>query len=229
MPPPANRLFTNAALGGEVALIVSDVLQGNLEGSDQDPVVISARNATISAIIRDYGATEIAITHSPWHDAKRARGHTHLWGNADTRLKAEGDPEELQATLSVDRHKDADSGMTWKFQMEKIQLNEETSTLAPVLMEEGIGIGREKKGTQKDYGLRLLERAIGEAGESIPGEHSTLGVKTSLWRHYCESYNLALPSTKSDSQGRAFRRTLSDLQTSGKIITRGEMVWIPKG
>ena len=114
--------------------------------------------------------------------------------------------------------------------MEKIQLNEETSTLAPVLMEEGIGIGREKKGTQKDYGMRLLERAIGEVGESIPGEPiSTLGVKTSLWRQYCETYNLALPSTKSDSQGRAFRRTLSNLQTSGKIITRGEMVWIPKG
>ena len=102
--------------------------------------------------------------------------------------------------------------------------------MAPVLMEEGIGIGREKKGTQKDYGLRLLERAIGEDGKSIPGEHvSTRGVKISLWQHYCKTYHLTSPSSKADSQDKAFRRTMSALQKSGKIITKAEMVWIPKG
>ncbi len=81
-------------------------------------------------------------------------------------------------------------------------------------------------GSQGDYALDLLRRAIADAGEPIPGEPaSVLAVPISLWEAYCETHDLSL-SDNAKSRAKAFTRAISKLQRQKLIRTKRKKVWI---
>ena len=96
-------------------LIISDVLAGTIEGSDSEIEVIQRRLMATRQLMESYQLTELMITHSGWSQKTRARGSTHLWGSADTRLRVVRKDQAYATTLKVERHKDAESGASFDF------------------------------------------------------------------------------------------------------------------
>jgi hypothetical protein len=108
---------------GEDFFLIIDVLRGTMTGSESDDEAAAAWTAAAEILI-DKGATILAVTHSPYNDEGRARGHSHLWGSFSSRLQAEGDKDKRTAILKVERHKDHDSRGQWSFTFEEAEIEE---------------------------------------------------------------------------------------------------------
>ncbi|MEI9409342.1 AAA family ATPase [Mesorhizobium salmacidum] len=101
------------------ALIVIDIFGGSMAGSEIEDKTARAWVHGVQRIMRETSAAVLTVAHTGWQDDSRARMHTHFWGSFDTRLKAGGDKEAMTATLTVERHKDADSSGTWGLKLVK--------------------------------------------------------------------------------------------------------------
>jgi hypothetical protein len=99
---------------GDDFFLIIDVLRGSMTGSESDDEAAAAWTSAAENLIGE-GATLLAVTHSPYSDESRARGHSHLWGSFDTRLQAEGDKDKRSTVLRVNRHKDFDGRGQWGF------------------------------------------------------------------------------------------------------------------
>jgi hypothetical protein len=104
-------------------ILTIDVLRGSMSGSESDDEAANAWTNAAEALIGE-GASILAVTHSPYGEDGRMRGHSHLWGSFDTRLQAEGNKEERTAVLKVNRHKDHDSGGQWGFHLDEQEIPE---------------------------------------------------------------------------------------------------------
>jgi RecA-family ATPase len=100
---------------GPFALIVLDIFGGTMSGSEIEDKTARAWVHGIQRILRETGASVLTVAHTGWQDDTRARMHTHFWGSFDSRLRVEGDKDARTATLTVERHKDADSAGSWGF------------------------------------------------------------------------------------------------------------------
>jgi AAA domain len=162
LPDEVSRANLLAAIRAIVAPdedfgIVIDVLRGTMTGSESDDECANAWTRAAEILIQE-GAAILTVTHSPYSDDGRMRGHSHLWGNFDTRLQAEGDKEKLTTVLKVNRHKDHDSGGQWGFQLEVHEIEEypgETS-LVPRLD----GDVKQSTGNREGLANRALMQAI---------------------------------------------------------------------
>ena len=119
-----------------VKLVVFDLLNGSMEGSDADGEVANAWVKGTQELSQATPVTQLHVTHSGFSAAGRSRGHSHLWGSFSTRLKAEGNTDARTAVLSVERHKDEDAaGLVWSFQLDKVPVgNGPEDTLVPCMI-----------------------------------------------------------------------------------------------
>lgn len=218
------------AFGRAPALIVVDVLAGTMDGSESDDEAARDWVHAATQLVLELETALLVVTHSPYSEEGRMRGHSHMWGSFDTRLKAEGDKESKTTTLTVNRHKDHDSAGTWSFQLEEQAPDEhplETS-LVPVL--------HDAAATRKAEGPRLppsmqpvwdaLVDAIGESGTTPPG-HAQIpagvkAIRVSLWRQSYYTRSSHEPETKK----KTFKRTLDRLEARGTIGGHADWVWI---
>jgi hypothetical protein len=132
---------------GETFLLVIDVLRGTMNGSESDDEAANAWTTAAESLVTE-GASILAVTHSPYGEDGRMRGHSHLWGSFDTRLQAEGDKEKMTTVLKVNRHKDHDSAGQWGFHLDEQSIPEhpgETS-LVPRLDGEVKARAKSKRG-----------------------------------------------------------------------------------
>ena len=89
-----------------------------------------------------------------------------------------------------------------------------------------VDLASDRNRKQGDYALDLLQRAIEEAGEQVPGEAANVrGVPLTLWRRYCDTHNLSV-ADNDESRERAFRRSVQKLRDAGRIRTKAKQVWI---
>jgi RecA-family ATPase len=81
---------------------------------------------------------------------------------------------------------------------------------------------------QQQKALKLLKKAIDEAGEIPPGSNhipaNVRCVRTSLWRAYCEQGSIT-QSDKPDTRRTAFNRAAEVLDNRDKIGVWGDWVW----
>ena len=208
------------ALPVEPVLLVSDVLAGTIEGSDSEIEVIQRRLIGTRQLIERYQLAELMITHSGWLQKARARGSTHLWGSADTRLGVARKGQAYAATLKVERHKDAESGASFNLTLKPHAFGDADyqSTLIPVI-KGGIDLVVEHLPRQADQTYKLLLKTIDEAGEQLPATRqrpACQAVRQDVFKEVFWASEI-VTSDKPDSKKKAFKRCLGLLK-NGSLI-----------
>ena len=206
---------------GQFKLLVLDIFGGCMFGSEIEDRTARQWVHGVQRIIRETGATVLAVAHTGWNNQDRARMHTHFWGSFDTRLKVVGDKDKMTTVMTVERHKDADSSGTWGFRLENTG-----NSLVPVL-DEGVQVSNKRKLTgQAQIALNALDDAIKDHGERRQGENwpACKLVSVERWKKYCNRHSLS-ESDDLASWRKAFNRAKSSLQKLRYIYILDDHVW----
>ena len=208
------------ALPVEPVLLVSDVLAGTIEGSDSEIEVIQRRLMATRQLIERYQLAELMITHSGWSQKARARGSTHLWGSADTRLRVVRKEQAYATTLKLERHKDAESGARFDFTLKPHTFGDADyqNTLIPII-KGGIGLVVEHLPHQANQTYKLLLKTIYEAGVQLPATRQKPVCQAVRMDIFKEAFwaSEIVTSDKPDSKKKAFKRCLELLENSSLI------------
>jgi hypothetical protein len=208
------------ALPVDPVLLVSDVLAGTIEGSNSEIEVIQRRLIGTRQLIERYQLAELMITHSGWSQKARARGSTHLWGSADTRLRVVRKEQAYATTLKLERHKDAESGANFDFTLKPHAFGDAgyQNTLIPVI-KNGMGLGVEHLSPQAEQTYKLLLKTIDEAGVQLPATRRKPVCQAVRMDIFKEAFwaSEIVTSDKPDSKQKAFKRCLKLLENSSLI------------
>jgi len=233
----AERLYQTgiAAFDKPAKLYVFDVLKRSMEGSESDDKTIAAVIATQQHLLRRAdGASILTLTHTGWADKTRTRGHTDYWGSCDTRLRAEGDKEKLTTVLEVERHKDAEGGQSWGFQLEEAIVDTDHTTLVPIIDDQVVsakakkGQKKVKEGGPQWAAMEAIKEAIEKSGKTAPASNHIPPHVRVVTRETWEIY--AAPRFKSmyDANVRASRMKTAISALIGKHVQGwGDWLWIP--
>ena len=201
-------------------LLISDVLAGTIEGSDSEIEVIQRRLIGTRQLIERYQLAELMITHSGWTQKARARGSTHLWGSADTRLGVVRKGQAYATTLKVERHKDAESGASFDLTLKPHAFGDADyqNTLIPSIYG-GIGLVVEHLPRQAEQTYKLLLKTFDEAGVQLPATRQRPACKAVRQDVFKEAFwtSAIVASDKPDSKKKAFKRCLGLLENSSLI------------
>ena len=163
---------------GEDFFIIFDVLRGTMTGSESDDEAARAWTAAAENLIAE-GATLLTVTHSPYSEDARMRGHSHLWGSFDARLQVEGDKEKRTAVLKIDRIKDHESTGQWGFTLEEQETDEHPGEFSLVPRLDGtVRQGKTKPRKlpkNADLALSALKYALDQVGAIPAGKQSHSG------------------------------------------------------
>lgn len=211
---------------GDFELVDLDIFGGTMAGSEIEDTTARAWVNGVQRIIRETSSAVLAIAHTGWKDETRARMHTHFWGSFDSRMRVEGDKDALTTTLTIERHKDADSSGSWGF-----NLVPSGRSLVPVLDDDIRPAKTAKKpkgsGTEQ-IAIDALMDALEAHGEiKTPPKHwpNSKVVKLDHWRAECVNHKLCSSSVK-DSQDKAFNRALDKLQEGKKVRVYRDHAWL---
>jgi AAA domain len=226
---------------GETFILIIDVLRGSMSGSESDDEAAHAWTNAAEALIEE-GASILAVTHSPYGEDGRMRGHSHLWGSFDTRLLAEGDKARMTTILKVNRHKDRDSTGQWGFKLEVQNIPEhpgETS-LVPRLDAEARAQNRRKGKGEPSMGTILKHQYLETYDRLADGVEKTTGldgkpvikVLTDVIRDELKSRGfLDKNDTPRGGLTRCSTTALSKakraLLTEGTLVELDDLVWRP--
>ncbi|WP_167509391.1 MULTISPECIES: AAA family ATPase [unclassified Mesorhizobium] len=203
------------------ALVVIDIFGGSMAGSEIEDKTARAWVHGIQRILRETGASILTVAHTGWQDETRARMHTHFWGSFDTRLRVEGDKEAMTATLTVERHKDADSSGSWGF-----RLVQSHGTLVPEIdasVTKSAAKPKKLSGENR-AALNALDDAIAAHGVMQFGEDwpPCKVVHIDQWRKYVY---LLSPGDTADTKRQGFYRAKKALHNGGHIAFYDDHVW----
>lgn len=204
---------------GKFALVVIDIFGGSMKGSEIEDKTARAWVYGIQRILRETGASVLVVAHTGWQDDTRARMHTHFWGSFDSRLRVEGDKDAMTATLTVERHKDADSNGSWGFRM--------VPTHGSLVPELDAGVKAEKKASlsaKNRSALNALDDAITEHGVRRTGQDwpSCNVVLIEHWRQHF--YRHSADDTP-DAKRQAFNRAKTALRDRAVVQFFDDHVW----
>ena len=206
---------------GPFALVVLDIFGGSMAGSEIEDKTARAWVHGIQRILRETGASILTVAHTGWQDDTRARMHTHFWGSFDTRLRVEGDKDALTATLTVERHKDADSTGQWGF-----RLTAAGESLVPV-SDASVkpSKARNLSGKQR-IALEALDDALAAQGQIRTGTDwpPCPVVLVEHWREAFYRHGLT-SGDNPDTRKKAFQRARDAMMERGVIRIFDEHVW----
>lgn len=207
---------------GPFALVIVDIFGGSMSGSEIEDKTARAWVHGIQRILRETGASVLTVAHTGWQDDTRARMHTHFWGSFDSRLRVEGDKEARTATLTVERHKDADSAGSWGFRMET-----SGQSLVPVLDRSVKASKARNLTTRQRIALDALDDALTSQGKRKDGSDwpPCPVVLVEHWRASCDRHGLTDSTDKADTRKKAFYRVRDGLLDKGIIRTLEGHVW----
>jgi hypothetical protein len=229
---------------GETFLLIIDVLRGTMSGSESDDEAANAWTMAAESLVTE-GASILAVTHSPYGDDGRMRGHSHLWGSFDTRLQAEGDKEKLTTVLKVNRHKDHDSKGEWGFKLveQAIPEHKGETSLVPLLDGEVKAAMRSKRSKGKGepslteiIGRQYLETLdrLADGVEKSPGfdfkavrKVSTDAIRDDMKSRGILDKNPTMRGGLTNAARTALSKAKAGLINSGKLIEKDELIWRP--
>ncbi|WP_292325675.1 AAA family ATPase [Mesorhizobium sp.] len=200
-------------------LIVIDIFGGSMAGSEIEDKTARAWVHGIQRILRETGVAVLVVAHAPYQDDSRIRGHSHFWGSFDTRLKVEGDKGAMTATLTVERHKDADSAGSWGF-----RLTPSGGSLVPE-MDSTITAARKQSLSPKNRAaLIALDDALQASGVRKFGQDwpPCNVVQVEQWRHH---FYLHSHEDAPDTKRQAFNQAKNFLRDGGHIQFYDDHVW----
>lgn len=219
-PDDVSALIASMKERGGFALVVVDIFGGSMKGSEIEDKVARAWVHGIQRILRETGASVLTVAHSGWQDETRARMHTHFWGSFDTRLRMEGDKDALTATLTVERHKDADSAGAFGFRLQK-----SGGSLVPVL-DGDVRVTKQTRSLSPKLRLALgaLDEVLAEKGAKRVGPdwpNADVVMMEDWRRHFYRMSGEDSPDTKRQ----AFKRAKDGLHEKRMIAFFDDHVW----
>jgi AAA domain len=231
---------------GPLPLIVVDLMLATMGGSENKDEVVAAWVRGATRLQAALSTSILTVTHSPYGEASRMRGHSHLSGSFDTRLAVEGNREDKTCRLLVERHKDHDSLGKWDFRMETMPTDEhpDEDSLVPVLANEPFvkplpGGEGGKPGRPRSKAAftekRFIDALVLEADDvpSALGYNGKLVRKVRIdavrermkRRHWLDVDDEGKVLT---ATGRGdFLRAKRELEGRGEVVVEGELVWRP--
>lgn len=225
------------AFGEPPALIVVDVLAGTMDGSESDDEAARDWVEAATQLVIKLGSALLVVSHSPYSDNTRMRGHSHIWGSFDTRLMAEGNKEARTTVMKVDRHKDHDSAGQWGFKMTEAAPDEHAmeTSLVPILDESGEATknaakasGKARLTANQQSFMAALRRAIEDGGEMVGVPHvpaDRMVVNYTLAR---QTY-LTMTPGNDETKKSNWKRCLASLIKAGAIVHWANYLWIANG
>ncbi|APH74094.1 hypothetical protein BSQ44_24040 [Aquibium oceanicum] len=216
-----SALISSMASIGTFALVVVDIFGGSMAGSEIEDKTARAWVHGIQRILRETGAAILTVAHTGWQDDTRARMHTHFWGSFDSRMRVEGDKEALTSTLTIERHKDADSTGQWGFRMTTTG-----GSLVPVLDDAVKPSKTSKLSVKQRTALDALDDALVFKGVTRQGTEwpPCKVVLVEHWRSRCYTHGIADKDTP-EARKKAFQRIRNALQDKGIVRIYDEHVW----
>lgn len=217
-----SELIKQMNIRGSFALVVIDIFGGSMKGSEIEDKTARAWVHGIQRILRETGASVLVVAHTGWQDDTRARMHTHFWGSFDSRLRMEGDKDALTATLTVERHKDADSSGSWGFRMTPAG-----GSLVPALdasVTKSSAKAKKALSGENRAALNALDDALQEHGQLRTGTDwpPCKVVHIDQWRKHVY---LLSPEDTPDAKRQGFYRARKALHNGGHIAFFDEHVW----
>ncbi|MGX5842679.1 AAA family ATPase [Mesorhizobium sp. ArgA1] len=202
------------------ALVVIDIFGGSMAGSEIEDRTARAWVHGVQRIMREAGVAVLTVAHTGWQDDSRARMHTHFWGSFDTRLKVVGDKEAMTASLTVDRHKDADSSGAWG-----VKLVRAGESLVPEL-DATVKIGPRKPilSAKNRVALNALDDALVEAGVRKVGSDwpPCKVVPIDVWRQHFYRHSA---DDEPGAKKKAFQRAREALRERGDVEFYDDHAW----
>jgi len=205
-------------------LVVLDIFGGTMAGSEIEDKTARTWVHGIQRILRETGTSILTVAHTGWQDDTRARMHTHFWGSFDTRLRVEGDKDALTCSLTVERHKDADSNGQWGFRLEKTG-----RSLVPQLDADVKAASKANHISGKGRAaLNALDDAVVASGILKTGQDwpPCKVVLIDQWReHFYRHSGEGTPEAKK----KAFQRVRDQLHGKGMVAFYDDHVWPCRG
>jgi hypothetical protein len=232
--------YLREAAAQDVGLVVIDTVWRAMAGDDENSA--QHMGAFVARLKRIQDATGVAILlvhHSGKEVDRGMRGSSSLLGALDLVLKV-GDDK----VIAVEKNKDGPDGGQMPFVLLPVDLglDDEGDPINTCVVDIGVAgdaTGKRKRKLPRDHtvagkALRQLQELIIERQcETVVGiagipDHADV-VKVDLWRARCRRKGLSLeshPDKREESEKRAFRRAMQDLQASGWIGITNDKVWI---
>lgn len=207
---------------GPFALVVVDIFGGSMAGSEIEDKTARAWVHGVQRILRETGASVLTVAHTGWQDDSRARMHTHFWGSFDSRMRVEGNKDALTSSLTIERHKDADSTGAWGFRLDKTG-----TSLVPVMDDAAKSSKARKVSRKQGIALQALDDALMARGlvKQPPTEWPPCKVVlVEVWRQWCYDHGITDSDTP-EARKKAFQRVRDDLQDAGAIRIFKDHVW----
>lgn len=204
----------------KAGLVVLDIFGGTMNGTEVEDTTARAWVKNVVRMMAG-GATVLTVAHTGWADKTRARMHTHFWGSFDSRVRIEGNKDQLTSVATIERHKDADSRGKWGF-----NLTPSFGTLVPVLDANSAPSARPEIGKKAQIALAMLQKAISSEGV-VPtwiGGPDCRVVPRKTWRLACGDHLSGSPNENAHRV--AFDRAVKDLQDAARVEAYGEYVWL---
>ncbi len=219
-------LDLDAAKRNAFGLVVIDIFGASMTGPETSDETARAWVRSVNRIMKEVGCAVLTIAHTGWADNTRARMHTHFWGSFDTRLKAEGDKDSLTTVLTIDRHKDAESGGQWGFRLDNLTLPNGQTTLVPRLCDEVETTQKRRVSGKPAVALQALSEALIDQGKTIAGPNYPACFVVSLdeWRAMADRHGLT-ESDNAEAARKAFNRARTTLLEKGLIKQFDNHVW----
>lgn len=226
-------------VGLPLALVIFDTLSRSIPGGDENRSEDMTRVIEAADLIRDeLGAATAIIHHSGKDSAKGARGHSSLFGAADTVIAV------VERVASVEKSRDGMQGDQFPFALDVVDLGTDsdgdactTCIVRHLDGEAAAGTAKRKKITAgAQVALDALKAAIDANGETTP-ETSVLprvrAVKVDRWQEAFARIrpipqDLAPDEAKRERNARrmAFRRAQDELQAVRVAGTEAGFWWI---
>jgi hypothetical protein len=234
------RFLSN--LWGGIALITVDTLAASFGAGDENGPDMAAYVGNIARLCLPYDCARMIVTHAPLAvDAKRPRGHSSLWGAADTVLHISGDRGAPARRIHVLKQKDMDPGPDILFTLKSVEIgtDEDGEPVTSCVVQESDMDPSEVRGGRKlspkeKIAVSQLGRMLEEEGRLPPGDipdkvlnRARTGkvVEMSAWRSAAISA-LCTPDIQPDSARTTFNRVKEKLQASDIIGIWEDWAWL---
>lgn len=205
----------------QIGLLILDIFGGTMDGKEVEDITARAWVKSNERIIRETGAATLTVAHSGYSDSSRARMHSHFWGSFGSRMLVEGNKEQRTTVLTIDRHKDSDSGQRWAFRLETTG-----RTLVPVLDPHATRAKPTNFSPREKIALAALEEAAAARGIIVKeaGYPEKEVVSVQIWRETALAAGIT-NSADAKSQHTVLNRIKKKLIDSGAIAEQDGHIW----
>jgi len=223
-------------IGGDIKLVVIDTLARALAGGNENgPEDMGALVLNADRVRQETGAHVMFIHHSGKDTAKGSRGHSSLRAATDTEIEVVRQEGSEIGSVEVRKQREMEYGGNLGFRLESVEIGidrfwgEPITSCVVMDADAKVAFDGPKLTDKERKAFEILRQLIATDGvQRVPAvDFPTVTlVNHSLWRNELMSRGVTV--TENSAGERVYwQRIHQGLVTKGKIMIKGEFVWIP--